>query len=176
MRIRGEMKETLLEAVRMELLSRMIDMLPLSMYRRRCRRCVQHSFASPRLASPFLASSRLASPAWAHTRAHAHSMKAHTYMHDPHKPASLTAIEPRFASALAQWACDCARVSLRNPETNIRVFYRAGLQQLRQLRPLFYGLCSCQGFLRRGDGRQGMSPMRRSRSDRALARTASGAP
>ena len=43
MRIRGEMKETLLEAVRIELLSRMIDMLPLSMYRR--RRCVQHSFA-----------------------------------------------------------------------------------------------------------------------------------
>ena len=62
MRIRGEMKETLLEAVRMELLSRMLNMLPLSMYRRRCRRCVQHSFASPRLASPFLASSRLASP------------------------------------------------------------------------------------------------------------------
>jgi hypothetical protein len=60
MRIRGEMKETLLEAVRIELLSRMLDMLPLSMYRRRRR--VQHSFASPRLASPFLASSRLASP------------------------------------------------------------------------------------------------------------------
>jgi hypothetical protein len=59
MRIRGEMKATLLEA--MELISRMLDMLPLSMYRRR-RRCVQHRFASPRLASPFLASSRLASP------------------------------------------------------------------------------------------------------------------
>ena len=43
MRIRGEMKETLLEAVRIELLSRMLDMLPLSMYR--CRRCAQHSFA-----------------------------------------------------------------------------------------------------------------------------------
>jgi hypothetical protein len=57
MRIRGEMKETLLEAVRIELLSRMIDMLPLSMYRRRCR--VQHSF--------------LSSPAWALTSTHAHA-------------------------------------------------------------------------------------------------------
>ena len=58
MRIRGEMKETLLEAVRIELLSRMLDMLPLSMYRRR-RRCVQHSFASPRLAIPRLVTPRL---------------------------------------------------------------------------------------------------------------------
>ena len=59
MRIRGEMKETLLEAVRMELLARMIDMLPLSMYR--CRRRLLStacSCCSPRLASP-----RHASPA-----------------------------------------------------------------------------------------------------------------
>ena len=59
MRIRGEMKETLLEAVRMELLSRTIDMLPLSMYRRRRRRCVQHRFASPRLAIPRLVTPHL---------------------------------------------------------------------------------------------------------------------
>ena len=52
MRIRGEMKETLLEAVRIELLSRMLDMLPLSMYRCRRRRVLlttAPSCRSPRL-------------------------------------------------------------------------------------------------------------------------------
>ena len=68
MRIRGEMKETLLEAVRMELLSRMIDMLPLSMYRRRRRRVLLTTARSCR--SPRHASARLGSPVWAHTDAH----------------------------------------------------------------------------------------------------------
>jgi hypothetical protein len=57
MRIRGEMKATLLAAVRMELLSRMLDVLPLSMYRLPPPlRSAQLRLASPRHSSPLHAS------------------------------------------------------------------------------------------------------------------------